>query len=302
MAAPTLWARCRRCRKRRVSWTLAAEGTAPSGRPSVATTTWYLVPGLPRSVGLGPVSSPPCLARTEQLSTTTSQGATSGPARTMRTSTAWTRRSSATALQSSRRRRKAERKVRPTMARSSRHCTPSRRKNRSASTTLIVGTGGRPVPDGRSSIRSMIPATNAVALDAMLASPCQRHGKRTLGLPDAERLTTNQSSGNQLLEASPAPASRRRDLGGAGRFDPAPNYLPLPSEDHAAVISLPKRNSLRSTQRRCSTVARPAAPVRAQSAHPRRGPGGAARGLDGRVRLHQPDPGRRGQRYSCRPQ
>src|SRR4051794_41053613 len=80
MAAPTLWARCRRCRKRRVSWTLAAEGTAPSGRPSVATTTWYLVPGLPRSVGLGPVSSPPCLARTEQLSTTTSQGAASGPA------------------------------------------------------------------------------------------------------------------------------------------------------------------------------------------------------------------------------
>src|SRR4051794_25694839 len=90
MAAPTLWARCRRCRKRRVSWTLAAEGTAPSGRPSVATTTWYLVPALPRSVGLGPVSSPPRLARTEQLSTTTSQGAASGPARTMRIRATWT--------------------------------------------------------------------------------------------------------------------------------------------------------------------------------------------------------------------
>src|SRR5215217_7745859 len=62
MAAPTLWARCRRCRKRRVSWTLAAEGATPSGRPSVATTTWYLVPALPRSVGLGPISSPPRLA------------------------------------------------------------------------------------------------------------------------------------------------------------------------------------------------------------------------------------------------
>ena len=67
-----------------MSWTLAAEGMAPSGRPSVATTTWYLVPALPRSVGLGPVSSPPCLARTEQLSTTTSQDAVSGPARTIR--------------------------------------------------------------------------------------------------------------------------------------------------------------------------------------------------------------------------
>src|SRR3954465_9562527 len=106
MAAPTLWARCRRCRKRRVSWTLAAEGTAPSGRPSVETTTWYLVPGLPRSVGLGPVSSPPCLARTEQLSTTTSQDAISGPARTSRTRARCTRRSRATALQSSRRRRR----------------------------------------------------------------------------------------------------------------------------------------------------------------------------------------------------
>ena len=114
------------------------------------------------------------------------------PPRTMRTSTAWTRRSRATALQSSRRRRKVEPQARPAVARSSRHCMPSRTKNRSAATTLIVGTGGRPVPDGRSSIRSMIPATNAVALDAMLASPCQRHGKRTLGLPDAERLTTNQ--------------------------------------------------------------------------------------------------------------
>ena len=173
-----------------MSWTLAAEGTTPSGRPSVATTTWYLVPALPRSVGLGPVSSPPRLARTEQLSTTTSQGAASGPARTIRTRATWTRRSRAVALQSSRRRRKVEPQARPAVARSSRHCTPSRTKNRSVSTTLIVGMGGRPVPSGRSSIRSMIPATNAAALDAMLASPCQRHGKQPRAQPDAERLTT----------------------------------------------------------------------------------------------------------------
>src|SRR3954451_15381138 len=105
MAAPTIWARCSRCGKSRVSWTFAAEGTTPSGRPSVATTTWYLVPALPRSVGLGPVSSPPRLARTEQLSTTTSQAAASGPARTIRTRATRTRRSRAVALQPSRRRR-----------------------------------------------------------------------------------------------------------------------------------------------------------------------------------------------------
>jgi hypothetical protein len=36
----------------------------------------------------------------------------------------------------------------------------------------------------------MISATNAAALDAMLASPCRRHGKRAPGTPDAERLTS----------------------------------------------------------------------------------------------------------------
>jgi hypothetical protein len=34
-------------------------------------------------------------------------------------------------------------------------------------------------PGADPSIRSMIPATNAVAFDAMPASRCQRHGKRT---------------------------------------------------------------------------------------------------------------------------
>ena len=74
-----------------MSWTLAGEGTTASGRPSVETTTWYLVPDLPRSVGFGPVNSPPRLVRTEQLLTTTSQAAASGPERAIRTRTAWTR-------------------------------------------------------------------------------------------------------------------------------------------------------------------------------------------------------------------
>src|SRR5215208_4609043 len=190
MAAQTTCARRSRCGKSRVSWTLAAEGTAAKGMPSVETTTWYLVPGLPRSVGLGPVSSPPRLARTEQLSTTTSQEAASGPARTIRIRATWTWRSRAVALQPSRRRRRVEPQARPAAARSCRHCTPSRTKKRSVSTTSMVGRGGRPVPYRRSSIRSMIPATNAAALDAMLASRCRRHGKRAPGAPDAERLTS----------------------------------------------------------------------------------------------------------------
>src|SRR3954454_3527595 len=68
--------------------------------PSVETTTWYLVPSLPRSVGLRPVSSPPRLNLTEQLSNTTSHAATSGPERTIRSRATWTRRSTAPALQS----------------------------------------------------------------------------------------------------------------------------------------------------------------------------------------------------------
>jgi hypothetical protein len=91
-----------------------------------------------------------------------------------------------------------EPQARPAAARGCRHRTPSRTKKRSVSTTSTVGWGGRPVPYGRSSIRSMIPATSSAALDAMLASRYQGHGKRALGASDAERLT-----GYGLLETAP---------------------------------------------------------------------------------------------------
>jgi hypothetical protein len=42
----------------------------------------------------------------------------------------------------------------------------------------MVGIGGRPVPHDRFSIRSMIPATNAAALDAMPASPAGGTGNK----------------------------------------------------------------------------------------------------------------------------
>jgi hypothetical protein len=47
---------------------LAAESFAASGMPLLSTTTWRFVPGLPRCVGFGPVSSPPLFAGTLALS------------------------------------------------------------------------------------------------------------------------------------------------------------------------------------------------------------------------------------------
>src|ERR687898_1139840 len=52
----------------KVSLTLAAVAAQATGTPSPVVAMWYLVPRLPRSVGLGPVRSPRRLARTEQLS------------------------------------------------------------------------------------------------------------------------------------------------------------------------------------------------------------------------------------------
>ena len=69
--------------------------------PSVA--IWYLVPLLPRSVGLGPVRSPPRLARTEQLSTFRS-----GLPRSMAASSACTFASKPVSAQRARQRRSVE--------------------------------------------------------------------------------------------------------------------------------------------------------------------------------------------------
>lgn len=42
-----------------LSWRLAPDSVRPSGVPCRSVTRWRLVPGLPRSVGFGPVSAPP---------------------------------------------------------------------------------------------------------------------------------------------------------------------------------------------------------------------------------------------------
>src|SRR4051795_3427943 len=54
--------------KASVSLTLAAVARQATGTPSRSVAMWYLVPLLPRSVGLGPVRSPPRLARAKQVS------------------------------------------------------------------------------------------------------------------------------------------------------------------------------------------------------------------------------------------
>ena len=81
------------------------------------------------SVGFGPVNSPPRLARTRQLSMTTSRAAAaaSGPERTIRTRMACPRCSRASALHSPRRRRSVAPQTRSPVARSSRHCMPSQK-------------------------------------------------------------------------------------------------------------------------------------------------------------------------------
>ena len=98
--------------------------------------------------------------------------------------------------------------------------TPSRTKNRSVSTILMVGMGGRPVPSGWPSIGQIIPATNAAAFGPMSASQCQRHGKRTRGQPDvgSQRLTVVQGSGQTLLSTCRPDAERLHSTTGrAGR-------------------------------------------------------------------------------------
>ena len=74
-------------------------------------------------------------------------------------------------LHSISRRRNVDPEARSGNARSSRHCTPSSRKKRSVSRTVLVGTGGRPVPMTVHSIWSMTPATNSTAVGPLPASP-----------------------------------------------------------------------------------------------------------------------------------
>jgi len=107
-----------------------------------------LVPFFALSVGLGPVSSPPRLARTEQLSTIRSQ-ARSGWLRSMPTSMECTCRSTPVCVQSAKRRRKVDPLALASVARRLRHGVPSRRNRRNVASTRTVSVGGWPGPSSR---------------------------------------------------------------------------------------------------------------------------------------------------------
>src|SRR4051812_20337339 len=147
--------------------TWAAVATHATGTPSPSTATFYFVPRLARSVGLGPVRSPPRLARTEQLSRIRS-----GWPRSVATSRACTRCSRLTSAQSARRRRRVEPLAWAEVARRLRHGVPSRRNRRKVASTRTVATGGCPGPGSRVparrsitvAIRSKILRSNAVPL------------------------------------------------------------------------------------------------------------------------------------------
>jgi hypothetical protein len=138
---------------------------AGDGVPFPVTATWYLVPRLPRSVGLGPVSSPPRLARTEQLSTIGSE-----LPRSIATSVACTRASTPSRAQASKQRRSVEPLTLSRVARKLRHGVPSRRNWRKVASTRTVTAGGCPGPGSRGcsqhsitvAIRSKILLSNAV--------------------------------------------------------------------------------------------------------------------------------------------
>ena len=112
------------------------------------------------------VSSPPRLARTLHVSRTRSQlsAADPGPERAMRINPTGTRRNRLVSCHVRSRRRSVDPEVRPGVATSSHHWTPSRKKNCSVATTSAAGSRGLPRPVLSPSNLSIISATRSCAL------------------------------------------------------------------------------------------------------------------------------------------
>src|ERR1700759_2427237 len=156
-----------RCSKTSVSLTLAAVAVQATGTPSPSTAIWYLVPRLARSVGFGPVSSPPRLARTEQVSRIRS-----GWPRSMLPSRTWTLPSTAVWAQRAKQRRRVAPLAWAAVAVRLRHGVPSRRNRRSVATTRIVSVGGWPGPrPGGRSQASITVAMRCRSLKSNVAVP-----------------------------------------------------------------------------------------------------------------------------------
>ena len=120
-------------------------------------------------MGLGPVRSPPRLARTEQLSKISV-----GLPRSMATSIAWTLRSRPVRAQRAKVRRSVEPLAWPTLARKLRHGVPSRRNWRKVASTRTVCARGCPgTGPGRGSQHSTTVATRSKIRVSTLFSPPQ---------------------------------------------------------------------------------------------------------------------------------
>src|SRR4029453_2394580 len=182
--------------KTSVSLTLAAVATHATGTPSPSTATLYLVPRLARSVGLGPVKSPPRLARTEQLSRIRS-----GWPRSMPTSTAWTCASRPIRAQRVSHRRRVEPLACAAVAVRLRQGVPSRRKRRNVASTRIVSAGGWPrAPCWGGSQNSITVAIRRKILTSKAVShvwhPKHGHGLQT----PLYHATTRGNCENRLLK------------------------------------------------------------------------------------------------------
>jgi hypothetical protein len=126
------------------SWAFAGERWAASGTPFRSTTRWYLEPGLPRSVGLGPVCSPPLLARTLSESTLDRLQSMTASSPSQFSSVSCNRCQTPAACQSRSRRQQVVPLPPPSALGNSRHGQPVRRAKMMPPSTARSGTRGRP--------------------------------------------------------------------------------------------------------------------------------------------------------------
>ncbi|SFQ26930.1 hypothetical protein SAMN04489713_125119 [Actinomadura madurae] len=128
-----------------LSWTLAAETATTSGSPAASDRTWSLLPFLPRSTGLGPVSVPPLLARTAAASTIADAQSTC-PRAPSSSSTAWCSRGHSPALVQAVNRRCAVGTLTPNSPGRCRHAHPLVSTYTIAVNTARSSTGAVPPP------------------------------------------------------------------------------------------------------------------------------------------------------------
>ena len=204
-----------------VSLTFVAVTVQATGTPSPSTATWYLVPRLARSVGFGPVRSPPRLARTEQrvhdqVGMTAQHGDQQGmhPGQQPRSRPA----APGGAVGSSR-------GPEPPVAVRPRHGVPSRRKRRKVATTRMRLGGGRPrrraLSTGWSTCStpmSMVPSASAMPINSSAAVSVGVSSPLAAAVVQRARGGEAEGAGEHCL---PRQVGHGRDVVGGRRFGAA---------------------------------------------------------------------------------